>query len=197
MTLVKNTTLAVGMLMLLMGFAFSSTPALAAMHTSDACIEDETAEADEDNLQEENDSEVDDDAKDTAEDACEQAESDSLASDAKISEAKARAIAESNYTGNGTITEILLGLNEEDDGVNPVTSSLLYDIKFTTSDGSDVDVQVDAMTGEYLGIEADDEEESDEADDEVEGNNSNSSDVRSLQTQLLSLLQQLMALLKA
>ena len=124
-----------------------------------------------------------------AEDLCEKAESAKLASQVDISEGKARKIAEDNYKGNGKITEVQLGNDEDDNGV----STIIYEIEFTETDGNQVDVKVDAMSGKYFGVDTKDDEVA-SADEEVNGKNRN---VHALQMQLMSLLQQLIALLKA
>jgi uncharacterized membrane protein YkoI len=180
MSIVKNKAMMFGMLMLLSAFALSGSPALAASNTNstnstkDTCAEVE----DVDNVQEENDNEVDDANENDAEDLCEKAESAKLASQVDISEGKARQIAEDNYTGNGNI---------------------IYEIEFTETNGKQVDVKVDAMSGKYLGEDIEDGEDGEtESDDteKVKGANGNAN-IQALQMQLMSLLQQLIALLKA
>lgn len=197
MSIVKNKAMMFGMLMLLSAFALSGSPALAASNTNstnstkDTCAEVE----DVDNVQEENDNEVDDANENDAEDLCEKAESAKLASQVDISEGKARQIAEDNYTGNGKITEVQLGNEEDDNGV----STIIYEIEFTETDGNQVDVKVDAMSGKYLGEDIEDGEDGEtESDDteKVKGANGNAN-IQALQMQLMSLLQQLIALLKA
>lgn len=194
MSIVKNKVMMFGMLMLLSAFALSGSPALAASNTNstkDTCAEVE----DVDNVQEENDNEVDDANENDAEDLCEKAESAKLASQVDISEGKARQIAEDNYTGKGKITEVQLGNEEDDNGV----STIIYEIEFTETDGNQVDVKVDAMSGKYLGEDIEDGEDSEtESDDtdKVKGANGNAN-IQALQMQLMSLLQQLIALLKA
>lgn len=197
MSIVKNKAMMFGMLMLLSAFALSGSPALAASNTNstnstkDTCAEVE----DVDNVQEENDNEVDDANENDAEDLCEKAESAKLASQVDISEGKARQIAEDNYTGNGKITEVQLGNEEDDNGV----STIIYEIEFTETDGNQVDVKVDAMSGKYLREDIEDGEDGEtESDDteKVKGANGNAN-IQALQMQLMSLLQQLIALLKA
>lgn len=186
MTTVKNKAMLFGMLMLLSVFALSGSTALAAKNmnsshdTKDVCADEE----DMDDAQDENDNESND-----AEDICEKAESAKLASQVDISEAKARQIANDGYTGNGKITELLLANDEDDNNV----SRVVYEIEFTEIDGTQVDVKVDANTGKYLGVDMEDDEDNDES--TVKGGKS--SDLSSLQKQLVSLLQQLIALLRA
>jgi uncharacterized membrane protein YkoI len=186
-----------GMLMLLSAFALSGSPALAASNTNSTnSTEDVCAEVEDmDNEQDENDNESDDAEENDAEDLCEKVESAKLASQVDISEGKARQIAEDNYTGNGKITEVQLGNEEDDNGV----STIIYEIEFTESDGKQVDVKVDAMSGKYLGEDMEDGEDGGNKSDDTEkvkGANGNAN-IQALQMQLMSLLQQLIALLKA
>lgn len=188
--------MAFGMLMLLSAFALSGSLALAASNTNtnnetkDVCAETENA----DNTQDENDNGSETADVNDTQDVCEKAESAKLASQAKISELQARKVVESNYTGNGKITEVQLGNDQGDTGV----SIIVYEIEITETGGTKVDVKVDAMSGKYLGVDVEDgkDGETPDATEQVKGTNENAN-VQSLQMQLMSLLQQLIALLKA
>lgn len=175
-------------LMLFSAFVFGVSPAFAASNsntskdTKDVCADIETA----DDKQDVEDNSASDEQD--AEDICEKAESVKLASQVDVSEAKARQIAETNYSGNGEITELLLARDEDENNV----SRIVYEIEFTESDKTQVDVKVDAQTGEYLGVDAEDDEDGDNS--ETGKSNKN---VQALQMQLVSLLQQLIAQLKA
>ena len=96
---------------------------------------------------EENDSDVDD--ENDAEDQCEKAESAKLAKEVTVTESQARKTATANNGGKGSVTEILLARDEDDNGV----SRIVYEIELTSSNGTQTDVKVDAMTGKYLGVE--------------------------------------------
>lgn len=180
-----------GMLMLLSAFALSGSPALAVSNSNSTNSTNDTCSGveDMDNVQDQNKNKSNDEDVNDAEDLCEKAESAKLASQVDISEGKARKIAEDNYKGNGKITEVQLGNDEDDNGV----STIIYEIEFTETDGNQVDVKVDAMSGKYFGVDTKDDEVA-SADEEVNGKNRN---VHALQMQLMSLLQQLIALLKA
>jgi len=84
--------------------------------------------------------------------AAEKAEAEKLAPFAKISEAEAQAIAQKAYTGNGTLNESQL---ENEDG------KIVYGIEFKETNGNEVDIKVDAKTGEIVKTE-DDQNETDE-----------------------------------
>jgi hypothetical protein len=77
----------------------------------------------------------------------------------KISQSEARDIAEDYYRGNGELTEIVL---ENEDG------DLVYEVEFTESDGNEVDIIIDAYSGDVVGTE-DDRTDGDD-DDEDDGN---------------------------
>ena len=179
-----------GMLMLLSAFTLGGSPALAAnttraMHdTKDVCADIESAD-DKKGVDNESD-------KNDAEDTCEKAESVKLASQVDVSETKARLIAETNYSGKGKITELLLARDEDEHNV----SRIVYEIEFTNSDKTQVNVKVDAQTGKYLGIDTEDDNDGENTSDDtphVKG----TANIQTLQMQLVSLLQQLIALLKA
>lgn len=193
MSMVKNKAVMFGMLMLLSVFSLSGNSALAASNTLTNSTKDTCAEMEDiDNEQDENDNESDDAEENDAEDLCEKAESAKLASQVDISEVKARQIAESNYSGNGKITEVQLGNEEDDNGA----STIIYEIEFTETKGKQVDVKVDAMSGKYLGIDSEDDEGDEAESDDTEKVKGNEN-IQALQMQLVSLLQQLIALLKA
>lgn len=78
----------------------------------------------------------------------------------QISQSEAREIAEDYYEGGGKITEVVL---ENEDG------DLVYEVEFTESDGNEVDIVIDAYSGNVVGIEDDkteDEDEDEEYDDD-------------------------------
>lgn len=174
--------------MLLSAFVLGGTPVLAASNanatndTKDVCADIESADDEQDGVNDNSASDEND-----AEDICEKAESVKLASQVDISETKARQIAEDNYTGNGKITEVLLARDEDENNV----SRIVYEIEFTESDKTQVDVKVDAMSGKYLGVDVEDDADGDNA-EHVKG----STNIQALQMQLMSLLQQLIALLR-
>jgi len=86
-------------------------------------------------------------------------EDEKVTGTAKISEPKAKEIANNAYKGTGTLTDTEL---EMEKGV------LVYAVEFTESDGNEVDVKIDAKTGKVVLIESD----SDEGDmDDDEGDN--------------------------
>lgn len=180
--------------MLLSAVVWGGSPALAASNTNstndtkDVCADIESAD-DEQDVTDDNTTADENDA----EDICEKAESAKLATQVDISEAKARQIAEAGYTGNGKITELLLAKDEDDNNV----SRVVYEIEFTETDGTQVDVKVDANTGKYLGIDAEDDKDGEQDEDGATVNNEKSSDIRGLQMQLMGLLQQLIALHRA
>ena len=186
MTIVKNKAIMLGMFMFLSAFALSGTPAFAASNTNtlsetkDVCADIESSDDEQEGM---GDNEISD--ENDAEDICEQAESAKLAKIVSVSEVKARQIAETNYSGNGKITELLLARDEDENNV----SRIVYEIEFTESDKTQVDVKVDANTGKYLGVDVEDDEDTT---GQVEVN----TNVQSLQMQLVSLLHQLIALLK-
>ena len=188
MTIVKNKGSLLGMLVLLSVFALGGTPAFAAsiVHTTndtkDVCADLESAD-DEPEGAGGNEALDENDAEDT----CEQVESVKLAKIVAVSEAHARHIAETNYSGNGKITELLLARDEDEHNV----SRIVYEIEFTESDKTQVDVKVDANTGKYLGVDMEDDEDGNNI-EHVKG----SANVQALQMQLMDLLQQLISLQK-
>ncbi len=192
MTIVKNKVMQLGLCMLLAGLVFSGSSAFAASNTTqsidakDVCADIESADDSED-VADNNSSDTND-----AEDICEQAESIKLAKVVAISEKKARQIAVTNHATKGTITELLLARDEDANNV----SRIVYEIEFTELDGTQVDVKVDANTGVYLGIDTEDDQDNEDSSDDAKPVTSNSS-IQGLQMQLMSLLQQLIALLKA
>lgn len=84
----------------------------------------------------------------------EAAESARLAPLATVTESQAVYTAQSAYQGQGTMTDIEL---EDEDG------TIVYGIEFTEANGKEVDVKVDAKTGEVVKIEDDSNEHSEEA----------------------------------
>ena len=182
MSITKNTTLALSMFLLMMGFALvTQNHVYAATEKTDVCEELDV------NDTEENDSDVGD--ENDAEDQCEKTESVKLAKEVTITEAQASKTATANNPSKGSVTEILLARDEDDNGV----SRIVYEIELTSSNGTETDVKVDAMTGIYLGVDSEDDKDG-VTDDSVAP--ANVKDTQSLQIQLISLLQQLIALLK-
>lgn len=115
-----------------------------------------------------------------------------------LSEERARTIANDAYTGTGSYSDIEL---EMEDGV------LVYSVEFTERDGNEVDVKINAKTGDVVLIESDRDEAMDDDvgdveddDDDTTVGSSTTLDVSNLTTaqmeQLLTLLQQLMALMQ-
>ncbi len=102
---------------------------------------------------------------------------------AKISESKALGIAEAAYTGNGKFTDIEL---EMEKGV------LVYAVEYTESDGNEVDVKVDAKTGEVVLVESDRDEA---VDDDINDDDGDENQIAKMHT-LINLLNQLIELLK-
>ena len=183
MSTTKNTTIALSMLLLLCGFTVATQNyAYAASEKMDVCdeLDKDTVEVDDSNLDDEND----------AQDQCEKAESIKLANEAKITEAQASKTATANNPGRGPVTEILLARDEDDAGV----SRIVYEIELTSANGTQTDVKVDAQSGKYLGVDTEDDEDKETNDDAT---SVVAKDTQSLQIQLISLLQQLIALLKA
>lgn len=86
-----------------------------------------------------------------------------------ISESKAISIAESEYNGSGEQTDVELEKKE---------GTTVYAVEFTESDDNEVDVYIDAKTGEFIGMESDanetDGEEDDEGDEDGEENDDES-----------------------
>ena len=76
-----------------------------------------------------------------------------------ISESKAISIAEAEYTGAGQRTDVEL---EKKQGTT------VYAVEFTEGDGNEVDVYVDAETGDVVGMESDATEEDGEDEDDNE-----------------------------
>ena len=190
MTIVKHKALTLIVLMLLGSLAFSGSVAFAGNtattknDTKDVCdIEtvDDTEDVADDNTSADNND---------AEDVCEQAESVKLAKQVTISEAKARLIAERNHTTKGKITELILARDEDQNNV----SRVVYEIEFTETDGTQVDVKVDANSGVYLGIDTEDDNDGEDITNDVVSPK-NSANIQSLQMKLVSLLEQLIALL--
>ncbi len=179
MTITKNITAVLALTMLLMGFMVTSNYAAAATDSMDPCEELDQSETDD---------AVENEADDVndPEDICEKGESVKLASQATVTEAQARKTALA--LNMGEVTEILLARDEDD---TTRVSRIVYEIELTSKDGTETDVKVDANTGAYLGVDVDDD-----ADGEAQAGN-NKSDIPTLQAQLMSLLQQLIALLKA
>ncbi len=192
MTIVKNRAQTLIVLMLLGSLAFSGSVAFAGNiaatknDTKDVC-DIETADDTEDVVDDNTSADNND-----AEDVCEQAESVKLAKQVTISEAKARLIAERNHTTKAKITELILARDEDQNNV----ARVVYEIEFTETDGTQVDVKVDANTGAYLGVDTQDDNDGEDPTDDVVhvAVNKNTSD---LQMKLISLLQQLIRLLKA
>ena len=182
MTITKNITLALSLSLLLAGFAFTMQNyayAASMSETKDVCAELDTVES-KDSADDNND----------AEDQCEKAEAIKLAKDVKITAAEASKTATTNNPGKGSVTEILLARDEDDAGV----SRLVYEIELTSISGLKVDIKVDALTGKYLGIDTEDDEDREASDD---GAVVMTPETQSLQAQLISLLQQLLTLLKS
>ena len=76
-----------------------------------------------------------------------------------ISEAQAVDIADEAYTGNGSMTEVEL---ENEDGIT------VYEVEFTENNGNEVDVVIDAETGDVIAVESDEDEDEEEDEDEQE-----------------------------
>ena len=133
-----------------------------------------------DATEDEDEDEDDNDEGETEEDeAVEEAEQAVLKAQAKVNQTEALTIAEKAYTGSGSFDE--MDLDDE-------SGTLVWEVAFVDANGDEVEVHVDAMTGEFLGEQADVEEDDD--DDEV-------TSVSGLQQKLLAVLQQLLALLNA
>lgn len=190
MTIVKNKALTLIVVMLLGSLAFSGSVAFAGNtaaetnDTKDVC-DIETVDDTEDVVDVSTTADNND-----AEDVCEQAESVKLATQVKISEVKARQIAERNHPTKGEITELILARDEDQNNV----SRVVYEIEFTETDGTQVDIKVDANSGVYLGSDAEDDNDGEGTTDDVVSPRSGA-DIQSLQIKLMSLLEQLIALL--
>lgn len=87
--------------------------------------------------------------------AAEKAEAVQLAPSAKISEAEAQTIARKAYTGSGTLNESQL---EDENG------RIVYGVEFKEANGNEVDVKVDAKTGEVVKTEQGGEDYHDQGD---------------------------------
>ncbi len=191
MTVTQNRIMQLGILMLLVSFVFSGSAAFAAGNTTevsdtkDICDDIETADDEQNAVADASD-------ENDAEDVCEKTEAAKLVSQVDISEVHAREIAQNGYTGNGKITEVLLARDEDAQNV----LRIVYEIEFTELDGTEVDVKVDANSGVYLGIDSEDDQDGEDAKDDIVSV-PGSTNVQGLQMQLMSLLQQLIALLKA
>ena len=194
MTTIKNQALLLGTLMIFSLLIFSGNVAFAASSKTTAAEVTDVCD-DGEEMDDENENQADRDDENDAEEKCEKERSAELGKQAKVSEGRARQIAESNYSGAGKITEVELDTDEGDTGI----SRIVYEIEFTDASGAQVDVKVDALSGAYLGVDTEDEEDGETDDDTTVHQNGNgkSADVRGLQVQLITLLQQLIMLLKA
>jgi hypothetical protein len=105
---------------------------------------------------------------------------------AKLSEAEALVVAKNTYQGAGQFTDIEL---EMEGGV------LVYAVEFTENGGNEVDVKIDAKTGDIVLMESDAEEAVDDDQGDVEEIDGDTSLTR-MET-LVGLLNQLLALLVA
>lgn len=138
------------------------------------------SESDEDEDEDEDEYEEDEDESEEDEEI-EEAEQAVLKAQAKVSQADALSAAKAAYTGSGTFNE--MDLDDEDGG-------LIWEVEFVDAAGNEVEVHVDAMTGDVLGQIDDVEDDEDEDDDD-------DMDINDLRMKLLSVLQQLVALLNA
>ena len=181
MTLTKNIVAILCTFVLAVGFALTSQTAFASTNEKVDVCETDAYEADDSN-------EADGEDENDAEDLCEQAESARLALTVTVSEKAARATAIAHNKDKGSITELILATDEDDKG----KSRVVYEIEFSNASGVETDVKVDAMTGVYLGLDIEDDEE----DDDAGGGEITGANTRDLQVQLITLLKQLIGLLK-
>ena len=175
----KNLTVTISLVVLLLSLLTFTTlqPALAASDPVDGC---EQADINENESNTKAAESVD---TNSAEDQCAEAQSAKLAKQATVTVAEAKKIATDNNSGKGPVTEILLASDEADNGV----ARIVYEIELTSATGQKTDVKVDAITGTYLGVDIETDETT------VTQKN----DIQNLQTKLMTLLQQLIALLQA
>lgn len=99
--------------------------------------------------------------------AAESDDDEPIVGTADISESEALRIADEAYTGAGSRTDIEL---EMEDGV------LVYEVEYTESDGNQVDVKLNADTGEVVSIESDETEDPNDDMDDAEDENDTEED---------------------